>query len=97
MLWSRCKDDKIYHRVTVGFEPNDPIKVAGSLFYGIAIRCGIGFTMSLFLDTLSFQNEDIYLAEVRLGVIIGSILSGLAGALVLWAFLQKAYKGVKNS
>lgn len=58
--------------------------------YGVALLCGIGFTMSLFLGTLSFQNENTYLAEVRLGVIIGSILSGLVGAVVLFiAFARK--------
>lgn len=52
--------------------------------YGTVLLCGIGFTMSLFLGTLSFQNEPInYLAEVRLGVILGSLMSGVAGALVL--------------
>lgn len=51
--------------------------------YGISILCGIGFTMSLFLGTLSFQNANIYLAEVRLGVIIGTMLSGLVEAAML--------------
>jgi NhaA family Na+:H+ antiporter len=53
--------------------------------YAVALLCGIGFTMSLFLGTLSFQYETTnYLAEVRLGVIIGSVLSGLLGASVLY-------------
>ena len=51
--------------------------------YGVSLLCGIGFTMSLFLGTLSFQSENIYLTEIRLGVLLGSILSGLTGALVL--------------
>ncbi len=51
--------------------------------YGVALLCGIGFTMSLFLGTLSFQDHSHYIDEVRLGVIIGSILSGVAGAGVL--------------
>lgn len=55
--------------------------------YGAALLCGIGFTMSLFLGTLSFSNEVHYLAEVRLGVIIGSLLSGLTGAMV-FSFLR---------
>lgn len=56
------------------------------MLYGVSLLCGIGFTMSLFLGTLSFQNQDTYLAEVRLGVMIGSVLSALAGAFVLfWA------------
>lgn len=57
--------------------------------YGVSILCGIGFTMSLFLGTLSFPNENSYLAKVRLGVIIGSILSGLMGALILLISLNR--------
>lgn len=52
-------------------------------FYGVALLCGIGFTMSLFLGTLSFQHHPQYVNEVRLGVLTGSILSGAAGASVL--------------
>ena len=53
-------------------------------FYGATVLCGIGFTMSLFLGTLSFQNEaSSYLCDVRLGVIIGSIISGIVGAVIL--------------
>jgi NhaA family Na+:H+ antiporter len=51
--------------------------------YGIALLCGIGFTMSLFLGTLSFQGQNEYINEVRLGVMIGSLLSGMTGAAVL--------------
>lgn len=66
-----------------------PEKTSWLSLYGIALICGIGFTMSLFLGTLSFEDAG-YLADVRLGVIIGSILSGLVGAAVLFiAFAQK--------
>lgn len=61
-----------------------PLKTSWLALYGVAIICGIGFTMSLFLGTLSFQNENsILLTEVRLGVIVGSIVSGLIGVTVL--------------
>lgn len=62
--------------------------------YGAALLCGIGFTMSLFLGTLSFQNQNIiYLAEVRLGVMTGSLLSGLLGGTVLTlALIRKSKK-----
>ncbi len=68
-----------------------PEAVTGLDMYGIALLCGIGFTMSLFLGTLAFQGEQTaYLMEVRLGVFLGSILSALSGSLVLHiAFLQK--------
>lgn len=52
---------------------------------GIAIICGFGFTMSLFLGDLAFPNgQTINLAHVKLGVLVGSILSGIFGSLVLY-------------
>lgn len=52
--------------------------------YGIALLCGIGFTMSLFVGTLAFEETgDNRLFDERLGIIAGSILSGVAGYLVL--------------
>lgn len=60
-----------------------PDKSSWLQLYGVALLCGIGFTMSLFLGTLSFQSQHYYLAQVRLGVIMGSVLSGLAGGLIL--------------
>jgi len=49
---------------------------------GISLLCGIGFTMSLFIGALAFP-EGTAQAQVRLGVVTGSILSTLAGAGVL--------------
>ena len=52
--------------------------------YGVALLCGIGFTMSLFLGTLAFEKGfSAYLIKVRLGVLTGSLLSSVFGALVL--------------
>ncbi len=50
--------------------------------YGVAVLCGIGFTMSLFIGGLSFEAEALQ-HQVRLGVLCGSILSAIAGFLVL--------------
>ncbi len=51
-------------------------------YYGLSLMTGIGFTMSLFIGGLSFTDESLQ-AVVRLGVISGSILSGVAGYAVL--------------
>jgi NhaA family Na+:H+ antiporter len=66
-----------------------PDKSSWLALYGIALLCGIGFTMSLFLGTLSFPNHNVHLAEMRVGVMLGSVVSGLTGALVLWVALKK--------
>lgn len=50
--------------------------------YGLSLLCGIGFTMSLFIGMLAFQDA-LQLAEVRLGVLAGSLLSAVAGYLFL--------------
>ena len=51
-------------------------------FYGVAILTGIGFTMSLFIGTLAFDDENL-MSQVRLGVLEASILSGLLACLVI--------------
>lgn len=57
--------------------------------YGVAILCGIGFTMSLFLGNLVFAYDvPEYLVQVRLGVFLGSILSGMLGGLILLVALR---------
>jgi len=53
--------------------------------YGIAVLCGIGFTMSLFIGSLAFEEEIVSsLFDERIGIIIGSLLSGILGYMVLY-------------
>ena len=47
-----------------------------SNFTEFAILTGVGFTMSLFIGTLAFEDESL-MAQVRLGVLVASVLSGL--------------------
>lgn len=55
----------------------------GSL-YGMSALCGIGFTMSLFIGSLAFnQTSSELVFDERLGIIFGSLLSGTAGTLIL--------------
>lgn len=51
--------------------------------YGVSLLAGIGFTMSLFIGGLAFPGRDDLLDEVKIGVLAGSILSALAGYLLL--------------
>jgi NhaA family Na+:H+ antiporter len=52
--------------------------------YGVAILCGVGFTMSLFIGSLAFEETGLgYTRPDRLGIIFGSLLSGIVGYIVL--------------
>ncbi len=59
----------------------------GSL-YGTSALCGIGFTMSLFIGSLAFGGAE-KLFDERIGIIVGSLLSGIFGYLILKASLPK--------
>ena len=52
--------------------------------YGTALLCGVGFTMSLFIGSLAFEETGVNLLfDERLGIIGGSVLSGICGYFVL--------------
>ncbi|MDV3458566.1 Na+/H+ antiporter NhaA [Sphingomonas sp. HF-S4] len=51
--------------------------------YGVALLAGIGFTMSLFIGGLAFPGDALLADEVKVGVLAGSVLSAVAGYLVL--------------
>ena len=50
--------------------------------YGVALLCGIGFTMSLFIGGLAFAGSPALSDAVKVGVLGGSIISGIGGWLV---------------
>ena len=55
-------------------------------FFGVCVLCGVGFTMSLFIGSLAFEGaEAAYEVQVKLGVLTGSLLSAVLGALLLMA------------
>lgn len=58
--------------------------------YGAALLCGIGFTMSLFIASLAFEQGGVaFLGLERLGILIGSLVSGLLGYGVLRVCLNR--------
>ena len=63
---------------------NLPVSASWAQLYGVALLCGIGFTMSLFIGLLAFPDPDLQ-DEVKVGVLAGSLVSALCGAALLGA------------
>ena len=70
-----------------------PSGMSWSGLYGASALCGIGFTMSLFIGSLAFTDIDTYgVFDERLGIMAGSLLSGVLGYIVLRNSLPPAEK-----
>ena len=68
-----------------------PSEISWLSLYGTALLCGIGFTMSLFVGSLAFEESGVNsLFDERLGIIVGSLLAGIAGYIVLNKSLPKS-------
>jgi NhaA family Na+:H+ antiporter len=59
-----------------------PVAASWTRLYGVSLLCGIGFTMSLFIGLLAFPDPTLQ-DEVKVGVLVGSLLSAIAGAIIL--------------
>ncbi|MGA4551129.1 Na+/H+ antiporter NhaA [Methylorubrum aminovorans] len=60
-----------------------PTGAGWTQIYGVALLCGVGFTMSLFIGLLAFAQRPDLEAETKIGVLVGSLICMAAGALVL--------------
>jgi len=68
-----------------------PQGASWAMLYGISLICGVGFTMSLFIGSLAFEHGGFSQSvALRIGVIGGSVVSGICGWLVLHFSLPKS-------
>ena len=68
-----------------------PAQASWRQLLGVAVLCGIGFTMSLFIGGLAFAEQGAeWEARVKLGVLAGSLVAAVAGSLILWRAVPPA-------
>ena len=61
-----------------------PANAAWGHVIGVALLCGIGFTMSLFIGLLAFPGDQALQDGVKVGILVGSGAAALLGSLVIW-------------
>ena len=70
-----------------------PTHMSWTSLYGTAVLCGVGFTMSLFIGSLAFEETGVNLLfDERLGIVSGSLLSGALGYAILRTDLRSGEK-----
>lgn len=60
-----------------------PRDIGVAQIIGVAFLAGIGFTMSIFIGGLAFQNAPQYIDSAKVGILIGSLISAVIGFLIL--------------
>jgi Na+:H+ antiporter, NhaA family len=60
-----------------------PANASWTQLYGVALLCGIGFTMSLFIGLLAFPAAPDLMDATKVGVLAGSLVSAIAGTILL--------------
>ena len=66
-----------------------PEGVTWPQFWGMSLLAGIGFTMSLFVSELAFKGQESLTSSAKLGILVGSLISAVAGYIVLNLVLPK--------
>jgi len=67
-----------------------PAKTGWLQLYGVAVLCGVGFTMSLFIGQIAFEADEAAMRATKIGVLAGSAASILLGSLLLWLASRRA-------
>jgi NhaA family Na+:H+ antiporter len=62
-----------------------PDGVSNMQILGVSFLAGVGFTMSIFIANLAFKDNPALLDSAKVGILIGSLIAGLAGFLLLRA------------
>lgn len=60
-----------------------PKEITTQHIVGVSFLAGIGFTMAIFIASLAFENNPIYIDSAKIGILIGSLISAVLGYIIL--------------
>ena len=66
-------------------QPRKSYEINTPQIYGLSLICGVGFTMSLFVNSLAFSDPLQFMFADKLAILVGSGISGVIGYLILRA------------
>jgi len=64
--------------------------------FGLGLLAGIGFTMSIFIALLSFDNV-VYNIEAKFSILVASVLAGVSGFVFLYTLNKKRKKRIRKA
>jgi Na+:H+ antiporter, NhaA family len=75
-----------------------PAQSSWPQFFGVCALCGVGFTMSLFIGSLAFEDVGAgYAVQVKLGVLGGSVVAALVGVGILMLCRGESMRAANRS
>ncbi|MDR3471252.1 MAG: Na+/H+ antiporter NhaA [Devosia sp.] len=69
-----------------------PTQASWVQLFGVALLCGIGFTMSLFIGLLAFPGDGLHEGQFKLGIITGSVAAAALGASILLMSRRRQFR-----
>jgi len=73
-----------------------PSRASWKHVFGLGLLAGIGFTMSIFIALLSF-NDPIFNIEAKFSILVASILAGVTGFVFLLSLNKKRKKRIRKA
>lgn len=93
MIFGKAIGIFLFSYLSIKFKLSElPNNINYKMLGGVSILGGLGFTMSLFINSLAFTDQTL-IDSAKMGILFGSIVTGIIGFLVLKA----ALKGVKEN
>lgn len=71
-----------------------PMGVSFGQIFGTAMLAGVGFTMSMFISNLAFSNAAGLMDSAKIGIMVGSLVSGVGGYIMLRFFRKNNGNGI---